>query len=338
MRAPGRIVVRAPNWLGDLMMSTAFLRAVVALYPEAAVDLVVPAGFEALPLPHRGRLIPFDIRGDRVGAFGASLRGAAYDRFYVLPPSFSAAWMAWRSGAPERIGYRGEFRAPFLRPAHRHRARPRSVHLVREYLDLLDPALETERWLPQLVPPAGWVDERLSRIGRTLPDRFVALAPGAIYGPAKEWPVDRYRELARELGGRAGLPVLVLGTKKEEDLGETIRAGERAVQNWCGATDLPGLVAVLARASLLVSNDSGAMHVTAALQRPQIALFGSTSPEWTGPLNPWAEVVTRRLACAPCFARRCRYGHYDCLRTISAPEVLERAVALLARWGDRPLP
>lgn len=210
------------------------------------------------------------------------------------------------------------------------------MHLVREYLDLLDPALESERWRPHLAPPAGWVEERLSRIGRALPDRFAALAPGAIYGPAKEWPLDRYRELARELGRRAGLPVLVLGTKEEAALGEEIRAGELAVQNWCGVTDLAGLVAILSRASLLVSNDSGAMHVTAALRRPQVAIFGSTSPEWTGPLNPWAEVVTRRLACAPCYARTCRYGHYDCLGTIAVGEVVERALALLARWDTAP--
>jgi len=95
------------------------------------------------------------------------------------------------------------------------------------------------------------------------------------------------------------------------------------------ATDLPGLVAVLARAALLVSNDSGAMHVMAALRRPQVAIFGSTSPAWTGPVNARATVVTRGLPCAPCFARTCRYGHVDCLRQVTASDVLKAALALL---------
>src|SRR5512139_3820900 len=128
---PGRIVVRAPNWLGDLMMATGALRAILERWPDAEVDLVVRAGHEALPLPRRGRAIPFDETRMSAGAFGAALAGSGYDRFYVLPPSFSAAWMAFRSRVPERIGYRGQFRGPLLSPALSHRARPRSVHLAR---------------------------------------------------------------------------------------------------------------------------------------------------------------------------------------------------------------
>lgn len=316
-------------------MSTAFLRAVLEFHPEASVDVIIRSPFASLPLPCRGRLIPFDERRKSAGAFGLSLRAAAYERFYVLPPSFSAAWMAWRSRAPERIGYRGEFRSPLLRPAFRHRERPRRVHLVREYLDLLDETLEIEDHPPRLEPPEAWVAEELRRIGRPLPERFAALAPGAIYGPAKEWPAGRYRELTRELASRSGLPIIILGTKEEAALGEEI-CEEEAVLNWCGVTDLAGLVAVLARAALLVSNDSGAMHVMAALKRPQVAVFGSTSPAWTGPLNSWAEVVTRREPCAPCFSRTCRYGHYRCLREIAADEVLNKALALLDRWERRP--
>ena len=120
--------------------------------------------------------------------------------------------------------------------------------------------------------------EQLARICRELPERFVAIAPGAVYGPAKAWPAERYRELARGLRDRAGVPVLLLGTSDEHALAEQVRDGEAGILNWCGTTDLPGLVAVLSRAALLVSNDSGAMHVMAALRRPQVAIFGSTSP------------------------------------------------------------
>ena len=326
---PGRIVVRAPNWLGDLMMATGVVRAILERWPAASVDLVVRAGHEALPLTRRGRVIPFDHRAISAGIFGASLRATGYDRCYVLPPSFSSAWMAWRSGVPERIGYRGHFRGPLLRPALAHRAPARSVHLTREYLDLIDPALELDCYPPRLDLPGPWVAEQLARICRELPERFVAIAPGAVYGPAKAWPAERYRELACGLRDRAGVSVLLLGTSDEHALAEQVRNGEAGILNWCGTTDLPGLVAVLSRAALLVSNDSGAMHVMAALRRPQVAIFGSTSPMWTGPINEKASVVIRALPCAPCFARTCRYGHYDCLRNVTAEQVLEPALALL---------
>ncbi len=321
-------MVRAPNWLGDLMMATGTLRAILERWPDAAVDLVVRAGHEELPLPRRGRVMAFDWGKAPPGRFGAALRGAGYDRFYVLPPSFSSAWMAFRSGVPARVGYRGQWRRALLRPALAHRAPARSVHLAREFLDLVDPALELDCYPPRLDAPPAWVAERLARICRELPGEFLALSPGAVYGPAKAWPAERFRELARLLRGRTGLPVVLLGTGAEHALGEQVRAGEPGVLNWCGATDLPGLVAVLSRAALLVSNDSGAMHVMAALRRPQVAVFGSTSPVWTGPLNPRAAVVSRNLPCSPCFARTCRLGHTDCLAQVSPAEVLEAAFAL----------
>ena len=293
---PGRIVVRAPNWLGDLMMATGVLRAILERWPAATVDLVVRAGHEALPLPRRGRVIPFAADKISAGAFGVSLRVAGYDRMYVLPPSFSSAWMAWRSRIPERVGYRGHLRGPLLRPAIALRAPVRSVHLTREYLDLVDPALDVDCYPPRLDLPGAWASERLARICRELPERFVAIAPGAVYGPAKAWPAERYRELARALRAGAGVPIVVLGTADEHALAEQVRDGGEGILNWCGSTDLPGLVAVLSRAALLVSNDSGAMHVMAALRRPQVAIFGSTSPVWTGPLNARATVVTARPA------------------------------------------
>jgi heptosyltransferase-2 len=311
------------------MMGTGILRAIVERWPAAAVDVVVRAGHELLPLPRRGRIIPYNPDTAAPGAFGASLRQTGYDRFYVLPPSFSSAWMAWRSGATERVGYRGQFRGPLLRPALQPRSPARSVHLTREYLDLVDPALELECYPPRLDLPGDWAGQQLARICRALPERFVAIAPGAVYGPAKAWPAEHYRELARALRDRAGVPVVLVGTAGERTLAEQVRGGAEGILDWCGATDLPGLVAVLSRAALLVSNDSGAMHVMAALGRPQVAIFGSTSPVWTGPVNAKATVVALGLPCAPCFSRTCRFGHYDCLKRVSPAAVGEAALALL---------
>jgi heptosyltransferase-2 len=313
------------------MMATGALRAILERWPEAAVDLVVRAGHEDLPLPCRGRILAFDRSRSSAGAFGAALARSGYDRCYVLPPSFSAAWMAWRSRVPERIGYRGQMRGLLLRPALTHRAQPRSVHLGQEFLDLVDPTLDLGCYPPRLDVPPTWAEARLAGVCRELPGRFLAIAPGAVYGPAKAWPAERYRELARALRDRAGCPVVIVGTAGEHALGERVRAAEEGVLNWCGTTDLPGLVAVLSRAALLVSNDSGAMHVAAALRRPQVAIFGSTSPAWTGPINPRAAVLSLAPPCAPCYARTCRYGHTDCLGGITVETVLRAALPLLGK-------
>jgi len=328
-REPEAILVRTPNWLGDLMLSTAFARALLARFPGARVDLIVRQGFEALPLPRRGQILPFDRRATPPGRFGRSLRGRGYTHLFVLPPSFSSAWMGWWSGIPWRIGYGGEGRRWLLRPAMQPAASARSRHLADEYLGLLapwgkfsaadfQPALDiSPEWLEQHQPPA---------LRSGAPD--VVLAPGAEYGPAKQWPLEHYAALARSLGA-AGRIVWVAGLSQDRALGDAILSGVPGARNLCGETSLPQLVALLARARLVVSNDSGAMHVTAALGRPQIALFGSTNPAWTAPLNPRAELVYRAEPCSPCYARTCPLGHLRCLREISPEQVLREAERLL---------
>jgi heptosyltransferase-2 len=331
LAAPSSILIRTPNWLGDLLVGTAFVSAVLQRFPGIPVELVVRRGFEVLPLPRRGEVIPYDRRAEGPGAFGRRLRGRGHSHLFVLPPSFSSAWMAFRSGIPWRIGYRGALRGWLLRPALAHRHPPRSVHLAQEYLDLLRPWLETtpEAFPASLSLPPGWTDEHrpaeLPADGAT-----VVLAPGAEYGPAKQWPIPHYARTAAALL-RAGLRVVVVGLDKDRALAGEMLAGHPAGLNLCGRTDLRGLTAVIAGAALLISNDSGAMHLGAALGRPQIALFGSTNPRWTAPLNSRAELLYRNEPCSPCYARTCPLGHLRCLVGLAPEEVLERAWRLLER-------
>jgi len=334
MQAPTSIVIRAPNWLGDLLISTAFLQAVLERFPGIPVDVIVPRAFQALPLPHRGRLLPFDRTTDSPGRMGRRLRGRGYSHFFVLPPSLSSAWMAFRSSVRNRIGYRGQFRGWLLRPALAHRFAPRSVHLSREYLGLLRPWVDLDgAEFPAHLPlPPGWAEGHLPRGLAEMERRgepYVVLAPGAEYGPAKQWPAESYRETAAALH-RAGRRVVVAGLAKDRPMGETIVAGLDGALNLCGETGLEALVALISRAGLVISNDSGAMHLAAALQRPQIALFGSTNPAWTAPLNPKAHVVTRAEHCSPCYARSCPLGHTRCLRELAPGPVIEKAIALLS--------
>ncbi len=317
-----KIIIRTPNWLGDLMMSTAFINAVLEYYPEAQVDLIVRAGFENIPLPYRGNIVPFDKDKQSAGAFGRSLRKHNYDHFYILPPSFSSAWMAFCSGARKRIGHVGDFRNWLLKPAKSYQYAPRTQHLVKEYLNLLDPSFSAKQSRPHLNISEKWIDQQLQ--GKQLPEDYLVLATGAIYGAAKQWPVAHFQRLAEQLIAHQQTLVIV-GTQADYEAGETIRQGLERVENWCGQTSLTELIAILAKARLLISNDSGSMHIMTALQRPQIAIFGSTSPVWTGPLNPNAQTLYRNLSCSPCFQRTCRFGHYDCLHQIIPEQVFEKA-------------
>ncbi|MDX2469130.1 MAG: lipopolysaccharide heptosyltransferase II [SAR324 cluster bacterium] len=308
---PLKICVRCPNWLGDLFMSTAFITRLMELHPHAQIDLIVKKGFENLPLPHRGKIIPFTKKAFNAIAFGLSLRHKKYDLFYVLPPSPSAAVMAYFSGATTRIGLIGTGRMLWLNEPVDYDREPRSQHLIDEFSLLFKET--TEPTYPSLPLAEGWATEQLQ--GLKLPEKFIALAPGAIYGPAKEWPLTHWQELANLLS-KTGFTPLIIGQEGDFDLD----LPKEAV-NFCGKTNLNQLIALLSKASLLVSNDSGAMHVMSALKKNQIAIFGSTSTVWTGPRNTSAEVVTVNLDCAPCFQRTCKFGHYDCLTQITAESI-----------------
>ena len=271
-------------------MSTGFLRAVLETFPDSQVDIILKSGFETLPIPHRGEIILFDKNKDSAGKFGKSLRHKNYDYFYVLPPSFSSAWMAFQSKIPKRIGYAGEYRSFLLTSAKIHEIGPGSQHLLKEYLDLLSNDLEMGNYAPRLEVKHDWVKEQLDSCTFKIPEKFVVFTPGAIYGPSKQWPVENYRELGKQLHKAFGYKILLLGTIDDVESGTKIAHDHDWIHNYCGKTTLAQLLAILTKAQLLVGNDSGSMHLMAALQRPQIAVFGSTSPIWTGPINALSRI------------------------------------------------
>lgn len=266
--------------------------------------------------------------------WGQRLKGQ-FDAAYVLPNSLKSALLPWFAGIPKRVGYRGESRWGLINralanPGHRG-------PMVGFYLAL---AYAGERGLgahdgvpsPSLRIPSGRLGSDLQALGLRC-DGYWALAPGAEYGPAKCWPAEHYAQLAVRLHRESGLPVVLLGSGKESVLAEgivasTVAAGLTvdAVRSLAGRTTLDQAMAVIAGARGVVSNDSGLMHVAAAFGRPQVAVFGSTSPEHTPPLNGRAAVVWLKqelaLECSPCFERTCRFGHTRCLTEVSPDRVL----------------
>jgi len=329
-----RSLVIAPQWIGDAVMSEPLLRrlaergeqlAVAALPWVAPVYRAMPQVGEVIELPFaHGRLDWAERR--RVAA---GLRGR-FDSAYVLPNSLKSALIPWLAGIPTRVGYSGEKRVILLNKRLPNPAgRPPMVAFYSALAGTPVPA--------DARPALRFDDDVLSKAtagANVQRGAYWVFAPGAEYGPAKCWPPARYAELARALHAAHGQPVLLLGSGKEAALCETIAAAAPgACRMLAGKTSLIDAMALIAAARGVVSNDSGLMHVAAAFGVPQAAVFGSTSPEHTPPLNPRASVVWLKeelqLDCMPCFDRVCRFGHTRCLTEVSAARVDAALAAVL---------
>ena len=335
MRSFERLIVRLPNWLGDLLMARPLLFALRAGNPRAEIWGVGPAAPLGLLAgdPAADAFLPWPRERDARGSLLARVRAWRPEVALVLPPSFSSAWFAWRTRADERIGYAGEARSALLTRALRRPARG-DRHLAAEYLELAG-GLGVSRVLE---PAAGLrVDggalERARSVlrGTAAQDLapFALLGPGALYGPAKRWAPGRFAEVGRALAAR-GLAVLTVGGDQERETCAEVAAaiGTRAA-SLAGRTDLGQLAALATRAAVTVCNDSGLAHLSAAAGAPTVVVFGSTSSAWSAPLGARVRVVQRAPVCSPCFARTCAIG-YACLDAVRARDVLAACEALLA--------
>ncbi|HXZ48435.1 MAG TPA: lipopolysaccharide heptosyltransferase II [Usitatibacter sp.] len=325
-----RTLVVGPSWIGDAVLSHSLIQRLVQLDPGGSVDVLAPAWalpiYRRMPEVRQAIALPFghgDLELGKRRAFARSL--APYDRAVVLPNSWKSALVPWHAAIPVRTGYRGEMRYGLLNDlrALDERALPL---IVERYAALAQPAGEALRRpvpRPRLAADAASAAQTLRRLGLASDRPAAAFAPGAEYGPAKRWPARHFATLARTLGGR-GWQVWLLGSGADAPIAASIReaAGEACV-DLAGRTSLDEAIDLLASAAQVVTNDSGLMHVAAALDRPTAALFGSSSPEFTPPLSPRARVLSLRLACSPCFARVCPLGHTDCLEKLDPRAVLE---------------
>jgi len=341
-----RALVIAPQWIGDAVMAEPLLAtlaargerlSVAALPWVAPVFRAMPEVAETIELPFaHGR---FDWRARR--RIAAALR----DRFeiaYVLPNSAKSALVPWLARIPRRVGYAGEARWLLLTERIANpRGRP---PMVAFYGALAGAGFDAQR-RPHLQLAGELIDAALDAHGLRR-GAFWTAAPGAEYGPAKRWPASHYAALARALHARDGAPVVLLGAPGEAALCEEIAgAADGACRVLAGRTSLLEAMAVIAASRGLASNDSGLMHVAAAFGVPQVAVFGSTSPVHTPPLNERARVLWLKqelqLDCMPCFDRTCRFGHYLCLTSV-APERVEAALldveSAAGRQRRPPLP
>ena len=325
-------LVIAPQWIGDAVMTEPLLRRLAARGEHLTVGALPWVAPVYRAMPHVAEVIEFPFaHGGLQFKARRSIAKQLVGRFevaYVLPNSLKSALLPFLASIPKRVGYLGEARVGLL--THRLKNPTTKPAMVAFYSALSgDSGLQTDH--PQLHLPDAEVAHTLQTFGLTR-GQYHVLAPGAEFGPAKRWPADHFAELAAQLA----LPVVLLGSAKEAELCREIAAPVNALQpdkclNLAGKTSLAGAFHVIAASKSMVSNDSGLMHVAAALGVPLVAIFGSSSPLHTPPLSDKAVVLWLKtdaayqppLDCAPCFERVCPLGHTRCLNDISAERVLQ---------------
>jgi heptosyltransferase II len=339
-----RLLVKEVNWLGDLVMSLPALRLLRTAFRDAWLAVLIRAELAGFfdGLDWIDEVIPYRTRPGLAGltdqrAIIGTIRRGRFDLAVMFPNSFiSALWPALAS-VPNRAGYATDARSLLLTrravPAADATGGHQSEYWLAMLRDTLDIAgAEAER--PQVleVSPASVarVREWLAGRRRHPGARLVALAAGAAYGPAKQWPEDYFVRLIDRLAEDQGTECVLVGAPAErakcDSIGGKARAGAIVA---AGETTVAELKALLSLCAGFAGNDSGAMHLAAALGIPAVGIFGSTNPARTGPLGGKTAVLYRKIECSPCLQRTCRYGHYQCLRTIEPPEV----IAALARLG-----
>jgi heptosyltransferase-2 len=321
------ILVRAPNWVGDAIMSLPVLSGLQRLFPQAELTVLAARRVAALfqNLPGVKEVVPYPAdRGKWQVLWG--LRGR-FDLALALPNSLESAMGLWLTGVPVRLGYAADARRPLLNPAVSGRRQLTGLHTVFYYLGLLQGLGGIESF----TPPTLYLRElEMATAVQLLPvtagsGPWVGLSPGAAYGPAKRWPPEHFATVGRELVQKFGVRLVLLGGPEEAPVALQVQeALGLPVLNLVGQTDLRQALGVLSRLKLLITNDSGLMHAAAALGTPMVALFGSTDPAATGPFTDQATVLHHPLACAPCFQRTCDQG-YACLTAISVDEALAAA-------------
>jgi heptosyltransferase II len=324
-----KALVVGPSWIGDTILAQPLLRLLHAKHRDIALDVMAPEWtlplLKRMPEVRHVILNPFSHGELKLGArcrLGRELGRARYDQAIVLPNSFKSALVPYFARIPLRTGFRGEMRWGLLNDMRRL-DEPALPLMAQRYAALADAAHAPPAVLPdvRLSIDAIARSATLARLGLDTKRPVAALCPGAEYGPAKRWPPQYFAELGRRLATR-GLAVWLIGSPRDEALGAEIATlSEGACRNLCGRTTLDEAVDLLASSALVISNDSGLMHVAAAVGKPVVALYGSSSPRFTPPLSAAAKIVRLDMPCSPCFERVCPLGHFNCMMQLTPDRV-----------------
>ncbi len=328
-----RILIRATNWVGDAVMTMPALEVVRANFPDA--DITVLARPWVIPLlenhPAVNRVIPYrrgnGFKNDFLEILHVirQIRAEGFDLAILFQNAFEAALLTFLGGIKNRVGYNTDGRGFLLSHGIRRRDDIMKSHQVEYYLAILSGM----DWEAKGKDPTLFVDPKeIESMGAMLLTRginedhlVVALSPGAIYGPAKRWPAERFAQIGDWAAEKWGAKVLIMGSEGEKEICDGVsKAMKQSALNLSGMTSLAGAMALIKRCGFFVTNDSGLMHVAAAIGVPLVAVFGSTDPIATGPRSPNARIVQHETECAPCLKPECPED-YRCMLSITPEEV-----------------
>ena len=326
---PRKVLVVGPAWVGDMVMAQSLFKTLKRQDPQVEIDVVAPGWSEPLlaRMPEINRTHPLAVSHGKLNlsarwGLGRRLRQQHYDQAIVLPRSAKSALVPWLAGIPRRTGYRGEHRYGLLND-RRELNRLEHYRTVDRFI-----ALANDGHTQAVNPPQPELTSSRDQQAAAMhalelapgAEPILALCPGAEYGPAKRWPSEYFAALARQYLSE-GWQVWLLGSHKDAALTALIGKQAPGVVDLAGRTSLDQAIDLLAISTVVVSNDSGLMHVAAGAGTAVVALYGSSDPQYTPPLSDRAQVVYHGLDCSPCFARECPLGHLNCLRDISVNEV-----------------
>ena len=325
------ILIIGPAWVGDMVMAQSLFKLIKIQDWQVVIDVLAPHWslplLKRMPEVNNTHVLPFSHGEFNLRArwqLGRVLRKKNFDEAIVLPNSFKSALPVWVAKIPKRTGWRGEMRYGLLNDL-RILDKKRYGLMIERFMALALPpnvALPREYPLPELMISKEGQETVLQKYQLSLKQPILALCPGAEFGPAKRWPAQYFADVAKEKIAE-GWQVWLLGSQKDQDVTKKIAAlTADQVYNLAGHTSLEEAVDLLSLATAVVSNDSGLMHIAAALKKRLIVVYGPTSPHFTPPLHADAKILQQALSCQPCFQRTCPLVHQKCMTELPPNRVL----------------
>lgn len=329
-----KILIIGPAWVGDMVMAQMLFRLLKQRMSQCQIDVLAPAWtkplLDRMPEVQESLDSPFSHGEFRLidrYHLGLILRKRRYDQAIVLPNSYKSALVPWFAKVPRRTGWMGEMRYTLLNDI-RYLNKKQLPLMIQRFIALgleKGESLSDKFFYPELKISKSNVNTTLHQFSLSAETPILALCPGAEFGPSKQWPVSYFAEVANAKLAE-GWQVWLFGSMKDKSVTDSIVSlVTHPIQNLAGLTQLSETVDLLSLASLVVTNDSGLMHIAAALHRSLVAVYGSTSPDFTPPLSSQAKILKSSLSCSPCFKRHCPYGrrYHPCMKELTPKRVLE---------------
>lgn len=326
-----------PSWIGDMVMAQSLMKVIKVNQPDVAIDVLAPKWSLGIlaRMPEVRDGVALDVKHGELGfgkryKTGKSLRAKNYKQAYILPKTLKSALVPYFANIPLRTGFFGEMRFGLINDVKPLDKRVLD-QTVKKYASLAQPSDQIiSTPFPELIANADNARTFLEKQKINRQNLLVAFMPGAEFGPAKQWPVAHFSELAQKIN-QIGGQVLVFGSDKDRIDGDAIAESNSNVVNLCGKTTIEEAVDLIGSTDIAVTNDSGLMHVAASVGIPLVSIYGSSSPRYTPPLTDKAIVEWLKLDCAPCFKRECPLQHLNCLKQITPQSVFKHIEAVHAK-------